>query len=161
MVNTPLGRTDARVDCAAGMPALISSSSSTSHPPTTPSTAPPGVCAAQLGGTGWDRLLLAEAGQAGRQAGQTAPTHWRCEGQLLLLTPPSCPPLHCSYPNFTLHTGAGWKSVEPTADGKQVRVTSAKGDEGLFDFLVVSTGMLTDARLRPELKAVADKIATW
>ena len=51
--------------------------------------------------------------------------------------------------------------MEPTADGKQVRVTSAKGDEGLFDFLVVSTGMLTDARLRPELKAVADKIATW
>ncbi|GAB4819834.1 hypothetical protein N2152v2_006880 [Parachlorella kessleri] len=65
------------------------------------------------------------------------------------------------YPNFALHTGSAWEKLEPTADGKQVRIHSAKGDEGLFDFLIVSTGLLTDARLRPELKAVADQIATW
>lgn len=43
----------------------------------------------------------------------------------------------------------------------QVRVRSAKGDEGLFDFLIVSTGLLTDARLRPELSTLAGQIATW
>lgn len=42
-----------------------------------------------------------------------------------------------------------------------MRIHSAKGDEGLFDFLIVSTGLLTDARLRPELAAVARGIATW
>lgn len=43
----------------------------------------------------------------------------------------------------------------------QVRITSTKGDEGLFDFLILSTGLLTDARLRPELASIADNIATW
>lgn len=38
---------------------------------------------------------------------------------------------------------------------------SAQGDEGLFDFLIVSTGLLTDSRLRPELAAVAGDVATW
>ncbi|KAL4434219.1 hypothetical protein ABPG75_000660 [Micractinium tetrahymenae] len=66
-----------------------------------------------------------------------------------------------AYPNFTLHTGAAWQALEPTADGKQVRIHSAKGDEGLFDFLIVSTGLLTDARLRPELAGMAGHIATW
>lgn len=49
----------------------------------------------------------------------------------------------------------------PVAALPQVRVTSAKGDEGCFDFLVISTGLLTDARLRPELACMADGIATW
>ena len=49
----------------------------------------------------------------------------------------------------------------PHLTAPQVRIISAKGDEGLFDFLIVSTGLLTDARLRPELKAVADQIGTW
>lgn len=65
------------------------------------------------------------------------------------------------FPNFTLHTGSGWQSLEPSADGKQVRVISCKGDEGFFDFLILSTGLLTDARLRPELASIADNIATW
>ena len=43
----------------------------------------------------------------------------------------------------------------------QVRITSSKGDEGLFDYLIVSTGLLTDARLRKELAPVSDHIATW
>lgn len=43
----------------------------------------------------------------------------------------------------------------------QIRITTPNGDEGLFDFAVVSTGLLTDARLRPELSAAAEHIATW
>jgi hypothetical protein len=43
----------------------------------------------------------------------------------------------------------------------QIRIYTPAGDEGLFDFAVISTGLLTDARLRPELKAAADHIATW
>ena len=49
----------------------------------------------------------------------------------------------------------------PALPHLQVRIISAKGNEGLFDFLIVSTGLLTDARLRPELGACADQIATW
>ncbi|EFN57595.1 hypothetical protein CHLNCDRAFT_21314 [Chlorella variabilis] len=66
-----------------------------------------------------------------------------------------------AFPNFTLHLGSAWQTLTPTADGQQVRIISAKGNEGLFDFLIVSTGLLTDARLRPELGACADQIATW
>lgn len=43
----------------------------------------------------------------------------------------------------------------------QVRIFTPSGDEGLFDFCIISTGLLTDARLRPELSAVAHHIATW
>lgn len=66
-----------------------------------------------------------------------------------------------AHPNFELHTGSAWQALEPTGDGKQVRIHSTQGDEGLFDFLVVSTGFLTDHSLRPELAAVAGSIATW
>lgn len=43
----------------------------------------------------------------------------------------------------------------------QIRIFTPKGDEGLFDFAIISTGLLTDARLRPELAALADHIRTW
>lgn len=33
--------------------------------------------------------------------------------------------------------------------------------EGLYDFLIVSTGLVTDTKLRPELAPVSDAIATW
>ena len=33
--------------------------------------------------------------------------------------------------------------------------------EGLYDFLIVSTGLLTDTKLRPELAAVSEHVATW
>lgn len=66
-----------------------------------------------------------------------------------------------SYPNFTLHTGSEWKELSMNEDGSRVHITSAKGDEGEFDFLVVSTGMLTSPSLRQELKAVEGDIARW
>lgn len=43
----------------------------------------------------------------------------------------------------------------------QIRIFTPKGDEGLFDFAIVSTGLLTNAHLRPELRAIADNILTW
>jgi len=64
-----------------------------------------------------------------------------------------------AYPNFTLHTGSPWDKLQQ--EGDQVRIITPKGDQGLFDFLIVSTGLLTDARLRPELASMADEIATW
>jgi FAD-dependent urate hydroxylase len=63
-----------------------------------------------------------------------------------------------SYPGFRLHLGAPWLAVAETADG--VAVTT-QGAAHLFDFVVLSTGLLTDAKLRPELALVADDIALW
>ncbi|KAG2430092.1 hypothetical protein HXX76_010191 [Chlamydomonas incerta] len=74
------------------------------------------------------------------------------------------PPTNCTFnraarfPNFRLHTGAPWTGLE--LEGDRVRVTTPQGSE-LFDFLIVSTGLLTDTKLRPELREVADQIAVW
>ena len=63
-----------------------------------------------------------------------------------------------AWPNFSLHLGAPWDTVRDTERG--VEVTTPKGTF-LFDFLVLSTGLVTDHTLRPELTRVADKIACW
>lgn len=63
-----------------------------------------------------------------------------------------------AYPGFHLHLGSPWNRVEDTPLG--VQVMTPKGSF-LFDFLVLSTGLVTDVRLRPELRAVADSIALW
>jgi OHCU decarboxylase len=63
-----------------------------------------------------------------------------------------------AYPGFALHVGSPWLEVRET--GEAVTVTTPKG-EFEYDFLVLSTGLKTDARLRPELSAVADDIALW
>lgn len=74
------------------------------------------------------------------------------------------PPTNCTFnraarfPNFRLHTGAPWTGL--ALEGDRVRVTTPHGSE-LFDFLIVSTGLLTDTKLRPELREVADQIAVW
>eukprot|EP00775_Hariotina_reticulata_P008627 gene8627-8808_t len=60
---------------------------------------------------------------------------------------------------FHLHSGAPWEKV--VDEGGKIRIFTPHGDEGLFDFAIISTGLLTDARLRPELSAVAEHIATW
>lgn len=64
----------------------------------------------------------------------------------------------CAYEGFSFHPGEPWLSVRETPDG--VEVTTPKGSY-VFDFLVLSTGLLTDARLRPELAALAGDIACW
>ena len=51
-------------------------------------------------------------------------------------------------------------SIHTCPPPAQVRIITPQGDEGLFDFLIVSTGLLTDARLRPELSAFAEQVWT-
>ncbi|WCT73723.1 NAD(P)/FAD-dependent oxidoreductase [Sphingomonas naphthae] len=63
-----------------------------------------------------------------------------------------------AYPGFALHLGAPWESVEETAEG--VVVTTPQG-RFTYDFLVLSTGLVSDPALRPELALVADDIARW
>ena len=63
-----------------------------------------------------------------------------------------------AYPGFRLHLGSPWTEVEETPEG--VKVTTPK-DTFLFDFIILSTGLLTDVKLRPELANLADDIANW
>jgi len=63
-----------------------------------------------------------------------------------------------AWPGFDLHLGAPWLSV--AAHGGAARVTTPQGEHD-FDFVILSTGLLSDPGLRPELKLVGDKIARW
>jgi cation diffusion facilitator CzcD-associated flavoprotein CzcO len=63
-----------------------------------------------------------------------------------------------AHPGFALHVGSPWLEVHETDDG--VEVTTPKGVFA-YDFLVLSTGLKTDAALRPELAEVAQDIALW
>lgn len=63
-----------------------------------------------------------------------------------------------AYSGFTFHPGEPWQTVREVANG--VEVTTPKGCY-VFDFLILSTGLLTDARLRPELSLLAHDIACW
>lgn len=63
-----------------------------------------------------------------------------------------------SRPGFHLHLGTPWNDVEASSEG--VMVTTPKG-KFLFDFLIISTGLLTDTALRPELRLVDGHIARW
>lgn len=61
-------------------------------------------------------------------------------------------------PGFQLHLGAPWLAVEQDGDGAVI--TTPQGRHS-FDFLIVSTGLVTDPGLRPELRLVADGIQRW
>lgn len=63
-----------------------------------------------------------------------------------------------AHQGFRLHLGAPWTGVR--MDGEEIVVATPKG-EFRFDFLVVSTGTVTDLGLRPELSALAGDIALW
>lgn len=63
-----------------------------------------------------------------------------------------------AYPGFALHLASPWLDVRET--GEAVAVTTPKGVFE-YDFLVLSTGLRTDATLRPELGALAADIALW
>jgi cation diffusion facilitator CzcD-associated flavoprotein CzcO len=64
----------------------------------------------------------------------------------------------CAQPGFQLHLGTPWLDVTEK-DGKAL-VTTPKGRHE-FDFLILSTGLLSDPALRPELAGLADRIACW
>jgi cation diffusion facilitator CzcD-associated flavoprotein CzcO len=63
-----------------------------------------------------------------------------------------------AYPGFALHMGEPWESVRE--EGDSVIVETPKGAYP-FDFLILSTGLLTDPKLRPELAELADDILRW
>ncbi|MDO7840716.1 FAD/NAD(P)-binding protein [Sphingomonas immobilis] len=63
-----------------------------------------------------------------------------------------------AWPGFELHLGAPWLAVRE--EGGAVRVTTPQGEHD-FDFVVLSTGLMSDPGLRPELRLVADHIARW
>jgi len=63
-----------------------------------------------------------------------------------------------SWPGFHLHLESPWLEVE-NKEEKAV-VTTPEGTFS-FDFLIISTGLVTDPALRPELKLVESGIARW
>lgn len=63
------------------------------------------------------------------------------------------------WPGFRLHQGAPWLKAEADENGG-VRVVTPQ-DEYRFDFVIVSTGLLSDTSLRPELRLVEGDIARW
>lgn len=63
-----------------------------------------------------------------------------------------------SWPGFRLHLGSPWLSVEAAGEG--AAVTTPQGEFG-FDFLIASTGLLSDPGLRPELRLIESHIARW
>ncbi len=63
-----------------------------------------------------------------------------------------------SWPGFDLHMGSPWTGVEHV-DGK-VRVTTPNSTHD-FDFVLLSTGLVSDPALRPELAGLSPHIARW
>ncbi len=61
-------------------------------------------------------------------------------------------------PGFMLHLGAPWRAV--AAHDDIVRITTPQGEHD-FEFVVLSTGLVSDPGLRPELRLVANRIARW
>lgn len=66
------------------------------------------------------------------------------------------------WPNFTVHTGAGWSgaTVIGGPDGDRVRIETAKGRFDA-DFVIAGTGIDVDFAARPELAPFAHAIRTW
>lgn len=63
-----------------------------------------------------------------------------------------------AWPGFALHLGAPWLSVEERDGG--VRIVTPGGTHDL-DHVILSTGLVSDPALRPELALVANRIARW
>lgn len=63
-----------------------------------------------------------------------------------------------AWPGFRLHLGSPWLDVR--AEGNGAVVTTPQG-EFAFDYLIISTGLITDPALRPELKLVEKHIVRW
>ncbi|KKI90443.1 monooxygenase [Bacillus sp. SA1-12] len=63
-----------------------------------------------------------------------------------------------SWPGFCLHLSSPWLDVKPVKE--KVEVTTPKG-KFLFDFLIISTGLITNPALRPELSLIEKHIARW
>ena len=74
--------------------------------------------------------------------------------------PPTNDTFHraAAWPGFALHLGSPWLGVEPHGEG--ARVTTPQGTFD-YDFLILSTGLVSDPGLRPELRLLGDRVARW
>lgn len=63
-----------------------------------------------------------------------------------------------AWPGFRLHLGSPWLGV--AEDGDAARVETPQGSYA-FDYLIISTGLVSDPALRPELRLVEPHIARW
>ena len=61
-------------------------------------------------------------------------------------------------PNFLLHGGSSWTSIEQ--ENGHLKIATPTGDFEV-DYIIVGTGCVTDLSLRPELEKIVDKIALW
>ncbi len=59
---------------------------------------------------------------------------------------------------FHLHLGSPWLEVQ---DSKEGIIVKTPHQEFIFDYLIISTGLVTDPALRPELKIVEPYITRW
>ncbi|WP_198378382.1 NAD(P)-binding domain-containing protein [Roseomonas rubea] len=91
------------------------------------------------------------------------PAAWRWRLMLSVerrQTPPPAESVRrvAAHPNATLLTGAGVEAV--ARDGEGLRLTTPRGAVAA-DFVILGTGFLQDAALRPELGAMAQDIRLW
>lgn len=63
-----------------------------------------------------------------------------------------------AYPGFCLHLAASWLDARPEEGGVVIKT---RHGEHRFDFLIISTGLVSDSALRPELQLVEADIARW
>ncbi|WP_455675934.1 FAD/NAD(P)-binding protein [Pradoshia sp.] len=63
-----------------------------------------------------------------------------------------------AWPGFELHLGSPWLAVKTA--GQRAVITTPHGTH-TYDYLIISTGLITDPSLRPELKLVESHIACW
>lgn len=64
----------------------------------------------------------------------------------------------CQYDSFYVHLDCGWERVERYKNG--VRVHTSKGIAD-FDYLIISTGLISNPALRPELAPFHGRLLTW
>lgn len=64
----------------------------------------------------------------------------------------------CAWDGFHLHLDSPWLEVKDSKDGVMVKTPH---QVFTFDYLIISTGLVTDPALRPELKNVEPFITRW
>ncbi|MER1984965.1 MAG: NAD(P)/FAD-dependent oxidoreductase [Solibacillus sp.] len=63
-----------------------------------------------------------------------------------------------SFEGFHLHNDSPWLSVEENKGGVTVTTPHATFE---FDYLIISTGLISDSRLRPELRLINEHVTRW
>jgi FAD-dependent urate hydroxylase len=63
-----------------------------------------------------------------------------------------------AFPNFTMHVGRSW--TDARMENGRIRIDTTRGSF-VADYAICGTGVRQNVHLRPELGAIADKIALW